>query len=145
MLIGRAQAANIVAVDVITLSGETVTGFAIFPGDASASIKADNNGNVYKRTNGGSWTQVDTLTDWVRPAGSAPGLYQVRFTNLVGDAVSASAAEDIWHALSSGDFIVTLTNTGVGFDTSAFDIEIRYDGGATLDSAEYILHADVEP
>ena len=133
--------------DVITLSGETTIAFAIGGSNADAHIKIDNDGNVYEQTNFGGYSQVDTVTDWCRPTTSSPGLYEVRYTNLINDAIfTGTAAEDAWHSLSSGDFILRQRQLGGGFatTTSTFDIEIRYNGGSVLASGQYTLTCNTE-
>lgn len=132
--------------DTVTLSGEATVGFETSPTDSYARIKVDNDGNVYESVDTGtaSWTQVDTGTDWVRPTTSAPGLYEVRFTASNNTPTSSTVAEDVWHSLSSGDFIVYNSITGTGQKSSTFTIEIRYDGGSVLDSASYTITAEVE-
>ena len=132
----------------LTLSGETIISSQIDPDDASARLKIDNDGNVYKSEDTGtpSWTQIDSAADWIRPAADAPDDYEVRYTGLTGDALtSGTAAEDTWHALSTGDFILVNTTVIVpGTQDSTFTIEIRKgSAGAALVSASYTLTADV--
>lgn len=117
---------------------------AVDPVGASKDLKVDNDGMIYHRSNGGSYIQLDDATgDWIRPIAEAPGTYQVRYTNLTGDALSSStAAEDVWYALSSGDFTLTISSS-TGLKTSNFDIEIRRGGsGAALVSASYSIAAN---
>ena len=132
--------------DVVTLSGESVFNFS-FGSNAFAWLKIDNDGNVYRQIGNAGYVQVDTLTDWVRPASSSPGAYQVRYTNLLGDAlVSASAAEDVWLAMSIGDFVLlqrTFSGPIESFN-STFTIEIREGTGAVLDSGLYSLNVERE-
>lgn len=132
--------------DTVTVSGETTTDFRLAPTDSYARIKVDNNGNVYESSDTGTagWSIVDSGTDWVRPTSSAPGLYEVRFTSASNTPTSSTAAEDTWHSLSSGDFIVYNSVTGIGVKSTNFTIEIRYNGGAVLDSASYTITAEVE-
>jgi len=133
--------------DVVTLSGETVWAIQFGGGNADAHLIIDNDGNVYKRSNFGTYTQVDSSTDWVRPTTSSPGLYEVRFTGLTGSALfTSTAAEDAWHSLSSGDFILRQRVLGGGFDSaiSTFTVEIRLNGGAVLSSASYTLNVSTE-
>lgn len=126
----------------VTLSGEAVS--AVSASVATAQLKIDDDGKVYKQSNGGGWTQIDAVADWVRPISAAPGLYEVRFTNLTGAALdSATALEDVWHSLSSSDFVMTQSRGASGTDGSTFDVEIRENGGSVLASASYTLSATV--
>lgn len=132
--------------DVITVSGQTINDLRFSPTDSYARVKVDNDGNIYesKDTGTASWNQIDTGTDWVRPTTSAPGTYEVRFTGASNTPTSATAAEDTWHALSGGDFIIYNSVTGVGVKTTSFTIEIRKGSGSVLDSASYTCRAEVE-
>lgn len=131
--------------DTVTLSGESTSISVTNPTDAYARIKIDNDGNVYESADTGSasWVQVDSSTDWVRPASSAPGTYQVRFTSATNTPTSSTAAEDTWYALSGGDFIIYNSRTIVGIKSTTFTIEIRQGTGSVLDSASYSLFAEV--
>jgi hypothetical protein len=73
----------------VTVSGEVINRSSLDPLDAYARLKIDNDGKSYKSADTGtpSWNQIDTGTDWVRPAGHAPGLYEVRYTSLIGAAL----------------------------------------------------------
>lgn len=131
----------------VTLSGGTNIAFN-FMANAVATFKVDNDGKMYSRDNGGSYGQIATATDWVRPATEAPGLYEVRYSNATGDTadISATAAEDQWQALSTGDFVINVTDTTPlpALKSASFTLEIRLDGGPLLDSASYTLTADRE-
>jgi hypothetical protein len=133
----------------LTLSGQTITKLSFDPTDAHAVLKVDNNGNVYQSADTGSrsYTQIDTATDWVRPTTKAPGAYEVRYTGLTGDALSFNtAAQNTWHPLSSGDFVLRNSVTGpVGDRDSTFTVEIRDGSSGSADvSGTYRIHATVE-
>jgi hypothetical protein len=132
--------------DTVTLSGETASRIVDNPADAYARIKVDNDGNMYKSQDGGStsWSQIDSTNDWVRPTTSAPGDYEVRFTSASNTPTSSTAAEDTWHDLDTGDFIIYNSRTSVGTKNTNFTIEIRENGGSVLDSASYTCHAQVQ-
>lgn len=133
--------------DTVTVSGEVISQVVESPTNAYARLKVDNDGNVYRSldTGSASWVQIDSSTDWIRPTASSPGSYRVRYTSLTGDALfSATASENTWHSMSSGDYILVqreITN-GNAVNSSTFTIEI--DDGTTLqDSASYTLRAEV--
>jgi hypothetical protein len=133
----------------LNLDGQTITKISFNPDEAHAGLKIDNNGNVYRTQDTGvrSWTLTDDATgDWVRPTTEAPGAYQVRYTGLTGVTLSFNTkAEDVWHPLSSGDFILRNSVTLIGDRDSTFTVEIRdgSSGGADV-SGTYRLHATVE-
>jgi len=136
----------------VTVSGHTIATSVFDPADAYARLKIDNDGKVYESEDEGTpnWVQIDTVTDWIRPAALAPDDYEVRYTNLVNDplySVTDSTAEDAWYAISGGDFILVQRSTSApaGLITSTFDIEIRKgSSGGALDSGTYLLNATVE-
>lgn len=130
---------------ILTLSGHSVVANTS-GSQASARIKIDSDGKVYESVNLAAWVQVDTVDDWVRPANAAPGSFETRYTNLTVDALaSATAAEDIWHPMSSGDFILEQTDNTPAFggNISIVDIEIRSGSSGSAEvSASYSLTAD---
>ena len=114
--------------------------------NATAAYRIDQDGSVYEVKNG-----VDTsLGQWISNLGLAPGDYYVRYTNAVGDVGSevATAAEDTWYALASGDFSVSLTDTsGTALDGPdlTFDVEIKKgSGGSTIDTKSVTLNPERE-
>lgn len=133
--------------DVITLSGETVNAFA-FMSDARAELELRANGNMYRETNNAGAIQIDSATDWVRPASSAPGLYETRYTNLVGDLLHAgtSSGENGWRAVSLGTYFWVQQDSTptAGGEDSTFDIQVREGTGPVIASFQYRLIADRE-
>lgn len=132
----------------LSLSGGTYQAYN-FAADARLDIRVDDNGNMHRRSNSGSWVQIETSTGWCRPTTEAPGAYEVRYTNATGDTgdLTATSAEDTWYALSSGDWAIWIddSTTAPGGNTATFDIEIRNgsSGGADV-SAQYTIGADRE-
>lgn len=122
----------------VNLDGESITKIGVGSPQV-ASLRVDQDGNVYSHAG-----QIDTARDWIRPASAAPGTYEVRFTNHTGDALASStAAEDVWHALSGGDFLLTLQQSGgVGSKSATFDVQIRI-GSTIVASASYTLNAEI--
>jgi len=121
----------------VNLDGHLVTKIGI-SSPQQATLRVDQDGNVYSHSG-----QIDAANDWIRPAQFAPGAYEARFTNRTGDALSSStAAEDTWHSLSSGDFLLTLQQSGTGSKSATFDLEIRL-GTTVLASASYTMTAEV--
>ena len=116
---------------------------------ATMYLKIDNDGKMYKKVNNGNYSQISSSTDWIRPASSAPGAFEVRFTNKSGDTltVTGATAENTWFTMSTSDFILFVSDNSVnvGGDSATFTIEIR-DGssGSALDTGNYTLTADRE-
>jgi hypothetical protein len=132
--------------DVVTLSGEVVLAFS-FNADATAEVFLNTDGTADSRINLGSLTQIDAATDWVIPNGSAPGLYQARYTNRSGSILSsATASEDTWSAFSGGFYTIRNFDNTVflgGPDTTV-DLQVRLSTGAVLATGSYRVNADRE-
>lgn len=130
----------------LTLSGGSYNAFN-FGANARVDIKVDDDGNVYRRNNLGSYSQIAAGSDWIRPASSAPGAYEVRYTNATGDTgdLAGTVAEDTWHPLTTSDFAVWIVTTGVDSVSATFDIEIRNgNSGGADESTSYTLSATRE-
>ena len=126
----------------VKLSGETIANVEADPTQARAWIIFNTDGTVDKRE-GGAVSQIDTATDWIIPNSGADGIYEVRYTNLSGDAFTVSAAAaDTWIALTAGR-TRGYTNTSNGTTTSSTaDFQIRLGGGGgSITSANYSLSA----
>jgi hypothetical protein len=124
----------------VTLSGysyyEVATG-GIAP-NVKFTVKTD--GTMTKARGPTTPIQINPLTDWIIPNFAADSLYEVRVTNvvwLVGGAdpdwLNSPGADGTWFDLSA-DRTWSVRNK-----TVRFDIEIRYNGGATLASGTYVL------
>lgn len=125
----------------VTLSGEVIADIGGFPSTAAAFVDVLTDGTIQK-TEGVTETQIDGSTDWIIPNSAANSMYEVRFTNLVGDALTTPpAAEDVWVFITekrSYGVFETTDNTKV----ATFDLEIRLNGGPVLSSASYQVTAD---
>lgn len=73
--------------------------------------------------------------DWLSPTSAAPGLFEIRAT-LTGGVNPTTGTMDTWLALTSNR---TWTLDSGGEQLSEFLIEIRYNGGAALDSTTVSL------
>lgn len=131
----------------------TVSGGTSFAGgswmDIYAYIKVDQDGKIYKKDGVGSWVQISTSTDWVRPVSAAPGDYYVRYTGATGDTgfLGGTTASGVWHPLATSDWQVWVydDNALPGLKSVTLTIEIKLgSGGATLDTGSYILTAERE-
>ena len=134
--------------DVVTVSGRATLFAFAFMSEARAEIIFDDDGTTDERVNGGARVQFNASTDWIIPNGSAPGLYQTRYTNLTVDPLdgATSAAEDTWRAFTLGDFFFVQTDNSpsAGGQNSNFDIQVRLSTGSPLDTGAYSLDADRE-
>jgi hypothetical protein len=113
-------------------------------GTATAGIRFNTDGTV-DRLIDATYTQIDAGTgDWL-VSGTNDNLWEVRFTNKVGNAWnSQAAAENAWIAISAArEWYIQDTNPNepTGTKDITCDFEIRYNGGTVLASAEYIFKA----
>jgi hypothetical protein len=127
----------------ITLSGESVSAFTV-SSPASSQFRFDNDGKIYEH-NGASWTQVDTVDDWVRPTTVAAN-YEIRYTAVTGTQGTTTNFGTIntWYALTS-DRYLSVTTVGAGFQTASrtYTVEIRLAGsGSALATGTYTLTAE---
>jgi hypothetical protein len=113
---------------VVTLSGETITGVI----EAQLVVKSD--GTVEKYLDG-VFTQLDAATDWIIDNTAASSLYEVMFSQDSGSAPEVGTL-DTWQDLG--------TDRSLGYNIDApgsgiFTVQIRYNGGAPLSSAQYTI------
>ncbi len=121
----------------VTLSGEDALDVGINR-NARAAIVVRSDGTIDKIENV-TTTQVDVSTDWIDPNGDASSDYDVRYTGLVGDALdgSTSLAEDVWGDLGVDKFFEQRATSSPDSFESEFTLEIRFMGGAALDTGVY--------
>jgi hypothetical protein len=91
-------------------------------------------------------TQVNSSTDWIIPNGAASGDYEIRFTEVSADAnwAYSSITPDgtTWYALSSQRNLKGGSTNG-NDASCVVTAEIRFDGGAALDSANFTINANL--
>ncbi len=129
------------------LSGETnITTDPGSPYNATTSnFRINTDGTIDEGSSidgvGLSYVQVDSATDWIIPNETASSEYEVRVTNVVGDAFTSSpGADGTWFDLSTARTWTLTHADSSGTDTVTFDFEIRRgSSGAALVSAEYTL------
>lgn len=141
----------------VTLSGETVSRNTLsFPWRANATLKIDNDGNVYEYEGGAvpdaeTYVQIDTATDWIRPTTANDNLYQIQVQKTSGSNPEtftingvAKTVGTTWYTLD-GDVILRNTVQGQ-FEQwqSTLSISIRYGTGSTLTTATYSLNASAD-
>lgn len=104
------------------------------PYDTTVGIRFNTNGTVetVEVLNGGAfvWTAAG---NWIDPAASADGTYDVRFTNLVvnsgsGDWTTEAAVDDAWIALSAQRIWLMNSTTPIENDFDC-DFEVRKSAG----------------
>jgi len=142
---GALNAGSIVKLPVLLRFAGTTSNLALRANaNASASFRFATDGLVYTKDNNAAWVEVGS---WTNQPG-VPSDVEVRYTNAAGDtgALTATAAEDAWHAVTSSNFELTVTDTTptIGGQTATFDMEIRDSGDVTQDSEGYSLSADRE-
>ena len=119
----------------LTLSGALIIN--VISGFADLEFRTD--GTVWSNAFAG-WNQISVATDWIIPNGRASSSYDIRYTNLVGDALfSAPAAQNVWIAMSANRKYSQSGSAPLG-KNSTFDIEMRL-AAVTLDTGEYQLIA----
>ena len=131
--------------DVVNLDGHINAAFR-FGANALAYFKVDGDGNMYQKDNVGSYTQIDSTADWVRPTTSAPGSYRVMFDNLTGDTafrVGWGFASTYYALTTDREMYVFDNTTSGGGKTITMDYNID-DGTTEQASASYTLSADRE-
>lgn len=126
---------------VVTVSGESATDIGVNRA-SRAVIVVRQDGTIDKIQNV-TTTQVDSATDWIIPNSEAPSDYQTRYTGLTGDPLDAStsAAQNVWRAISVGDYFYEQRATGNQSFSSTFTIQVRKGTGPVLDSASFDLTA----
>ena len=128
----------------VTLSGENLINDTNTDPTASyAGIRVNTDGTIDKRV-GATYTQIDASTDWIIPNGDASSLYEVYLVDNNANVDAGSDSTATWLALSTNrEWYVAVTSPGSkNFD---FDLSIRYNGGSTLDTANYLGNATVDP
>jgi hypothetical protein len=107
-------------------------------GVQSASFTLESDGDIISATTPGG--SVDE-GDWLNPKASAPSLYEVRATVTSGSLSSGTAGS--WLALTSNRTWTRLdSSAGDGANVCVLTIEIRYNGGAVLDTSTVTLTAE---
>jgi hypothetical protein len=136
-----------------TLTNTTIGNTEVDPDNAYAAYKIDQDGKVYQSKTTSStpnWEQINSANDWVRPVSEAPGLWEVRYTNVTGDSpygTLTTTNEDVWHSLSTSDWEIWQRETSPvepGTMQTNCDIELRYNGGSVLESCTLQLEAAVD-
>ena len=131
--------------DVVNLDGHTNTAFR-FGANALAYFKVDGDGNMYMKDNVGSYTQIDSTADWVRPTTSAPGTYRTMFDSITGDTAFRVGwgFASTYYALTTDREMYVYDNTSAsGGKTITMDYHID-DGTTEQATGVYTLTADRE-
>jgi hypothetical protein len=137
----------LVPLTVVTVSGELNINDASASRTCRAGIRVNSDGTIDKYLNS-TYTQIDSSTDWIIPNGDADSTYDVRITNVVWAFGSSfdveAAAEDAWIDLgfSREWSIEDSSSGGAGKKRVTFDVQIRKDAGAALDTGTYQCEAD---
>jgi len=131
----------------VTLSGETIA-YARNSATTSivyAGVRINTDGTIDKRGfKSGTYSQIDSGTDWIIPNGDANEYFEVycQVNSESGAGLASSASlEGVWLPLTSNRLWYVAKSGADGTDTANITISIRYNGGATIDSAVYALSA----
>lgn len=127
----------------VTVSGETITDNVAINRDARAVLKVYTTGTFYKIEDT-TETQIDSGTDWIRPTGDASASYEIKYDYVSGDTLDASTSlnDGQWGNLGTNKFFEQRATASPTQDrATTITISIRFNGGAVLDSATYILEA----
>lgn len=121
----------------VTLTGWTQYSSDVVAQDVSLIVRAD--GTIDSRVGGNAPVQRFPLTNWIVPNYAVDPLYEFRVTNVLwlsggtSDWATSPIADDSWIAMGS-DRQWTINNALV-----RFDLEVRYNGGATITAATITL------
>lgn len=126
----------------VTVSGETIDPVNV-NAEARGVLIVQTDGTMDKILNT-TQSQIDSGTDWIIPNAFASSAYEVRYVNLTGDPLDAATSlnEDEWGSLDNNMFFEQKAGVGTNDDLlSTITIQIRFNGGAVLDSATYNIGA----
>ena len=126
------------------LTGATILDFSIDPSTALAGIRFHHNGTVQSLSPSTAAFHDDT--DWLIPHRDNVGaLFQVRWTNHSGDALTTEAsAVNVWIDINvSRTYSIFADNIGQKNSTQTFQIRRKSDN-ETVASAVIILSTDIE-
>ena len=133
--LGGAAAAG----DTITVNNGTITDIDfVSPFSASVLLTYESDGTISTFLTQGS-DNADSLGNWIDPLSSAPGTYEIKATLNSGSLSSGTTGT--WLALTS-DRSWSVSRSTTGTTTANLTIEIRDNGGPTLDSGTVIISAE---
>jgi len=127
---------------VVTLTGATISAAGINR-VIIARLTLVPDGTTWRYTHLGS-QQINAATDWMIPNEDASPLYEFRYTNHVGDALSYTgdiSVEGTWVDMSEARHLGLRESRLFQTSDCTFDLEVRLDGGDVLATAEYHLTA----
>ena len=130
---------------IVTLSGEAISDTQEDPTNAIAGLRVNTDGTIDQVTQAGA-AQIDSATDWIIPNVRANSLYEVSVTGVTGDPfdLSPPGSNGDWFDLSANR-TWQLTQATTGSKNCSFTLNIRYNGGATIDTGSYSLSVTVNP
>ncbi len=124
------------------LSTDTTTS----PWVSTSGIRVNDDGTIDKVTqvNAGSliFTQIDSATDWIIPNELGDTTYDFQLNSTTSDPNHLSDSIDTWIAMGSGsqssNYLQWLRQrTIVGLQSWNWDLRVRKDGGAQIDTGNY--------
>ena len=127
---------------VVTLSGETIEHIVDDPFNAEVGIRFNADGTVDKNV-GGSFSQIDSLTDWIIPNAGANAGYDLAYTDKTGSAWNNEASPEDTTVNMGTDRVYRLLRTTVGLNTITCNFKLFIDAGL-VGVASYTFNAEVE-
>ena len=128
----------------VTVTADTITDSDV-GGLALAGIRFNADGTVDEYV-GGSFSQIASATDWIRPTDEASSLYEVAYWGASGEPFSVQASsEGSWINLGSDRLYYMRADSGEGANSITCTFGIRYDGGSVIDSATFTITATSTP
>lgn len=127
---------------VVTITGASISDIQV-TATAVAGVRFNTGGTIDKKVFA-TYTQIDSGTDWIIPNSGASSGYEI-YATYTGDAPTGPAMST-WHDMSVAREWL-LSNPGAAPTTlnCALTVQIRYSGGAVIDSGVFNLSAQYIP
>lgn len=108
-------------------------------GPNTAGFKLTSTGDIHTELDALGFS--DTTSNWIDPVAAAPGLYEARASIVSGSVTAGSSSTATWLPLTSDVQWRRLSGALNITQTVVLTVEIRYDGGAVLDTSTVTLSA----
>lgn len=114
---------------VITLAGAAGLDVTdVFPGTYTTGIRVNTDGTI-DHNNDGSYSQINSGTDWIIPNGAASSAAEIRVTNNGAALNGSSDSTGVWLDMSvAREWGVS--RSAAGISTFDIDVEMRFNSGA---------------
>ncbi len=123
----------------LTLSGQIVYAFSN-GSTAIAGIRINTDGTI-DQLKGTTYTQIDSITDWIIPNSAALSTDEFKVTGVTGTFSSSPGADGTWFDMSvAREWKVQQATVGTNLTT--FTLEVNRAGGATEDTGAYSIASE---